>query len=112
MGYKTIEAQREQVRRWRRNNPERAKKHLNERNWRVLGIKTTYEEYKERERRQGGLCAICSQPPKKKALHQDHWHGNGQPRDLLCTKCNVALGIIEGPNLESYLRYLVKWNNL
>lgn len=111
MPIKDLDKRRESVKRWRRAHPEQIRKIMCTRNWKLLGIKTTYEEYKIREREQGGVCAICGNPPKKNSLHQDHWHGDGRPRGLLCTRCNVALGVLESPLLESYLKYLVKWSD-
>ena len=43
---------------------------------------------------QGNKCAICGKEAKLhgRALHQDHSHGTGKPRGLLCGKCNQLLG--------------------
>ena len=41
---------------------------------------------------QGGGCAICGEPPKKRALHVDHHHDSGRVRGLRCFRCNSALG--------------------
>jgi len=43
---------------------------------------------------QGGVCAICKQPPQ---LHEgrlviDHDHATGSFRGLLCRRCNLLLG--------------------
>lgn len=43
---------------------------------------------------QGGVCAICEQPEPKKRLAVDHDHTTGAVRALLCSKCNVALGLM------------------
>ena len=55
---------------------------------------------------QGGLCAICGQPPKPDGvraagrLHVDHDHVTGAVRALLCNECNRALGYLrDDPNL-------------
>lgn len=40
---------------------------------------------------QGGVCAICKKPPKKKRLEVDHDHRSGIVRGLLCWKCNHLL---------------------
>jgi hypothetical protein len=47
---------------------------------------------------QGGVCAICSAPPKdekKLRLAVDHCHKSDRNRGLLCTMCNHALERIE-----------------
>lgn len=43
---------------------------------------------------QGGLCAICCEPPggKWKILYVDHCHLTKKIRGLLCISCNRALG--------------------
>lgn len=45
---------------------------------------------------QGGVCAICKQPPNKsKPFHVDHNHTTGKVRGLLCSNCNVAIGMLQ-----------------
>jgi len=41
--------------------------------------------------KQGGVCAICDSPPKKRRLHTDHDHKTGQIRGILCFSCNYGL---------------------
>jgi hypothetical protein len=42
---------------------------------------------------QGGVCAICGDPPEGgKAFHIDHHHVTGEIRGLLCVRCNNGLG--------------------
>lgn len=73
-----------------KNNPDRAratkKAHLK---WRS-GI--SLEEYELRYREQGGVCAICRSACPK-ALAADHCHTTGKIRGLLCTRCNVGIGM-------------------
>lgn len=54
----------------------------------------TLFEYEEMSRKQRHLCAICEQPEKTKRgrLHVDHDHLTGKNRQLLCSRCNLALG--------------------
>src|SRR5690348_17564393 len=80
-----------------------------ERAWRLqrkFGI--TVEDYDKLLNEQGGVCAICKQPPeqvhrksgKLRDLAVDHDHGTGQVRGLLCADCNMALGLFsDSPDL-------------
>jgi hypothetical protein len=56
---------------------------------------------------QQGRCAICSEVPES-SLHVDHCHVTGKIRGLLCTQCNVGIGMMkESPlRLRSAIRYL------
>jgi hypothetical protein len=56
---------------------------------RELGI--SEDEYAELLERQGGVCAICGNPPKTRRLSVDHNHRTGKVRGLLCFRCNRAL---------------------
>ena len=49
------------------------------------------EQYQLMLKRQGGVCAICGQPPAG-VLHVDHCHTTGKVRGLLCMTCNCGLG--------------------
>lgn len=46
------------------------------------------EEYEKQLSIQGGVCAICHQPPKKMRLSVDHSHRSRLIRGLLCYRCN------------------------
>lgn len=76
--------------------------------WRRLyGI--TPEQYEELLDRQGSVCAICRQPPRRGRLHVDHDHRSGRVRGLLCHLCNRAIGALrDDPQLADgvalYLR--------
>jgi hypothetical protein len=54
----------------------------------------TVAEYEGIFERQGGVCAICGDPPTSdyNVLCVDHCHATGQVRKLLCRMCNVGLG--------------------
>jgi hypothetical protein len=99
------EANRARARRWKRENPERARAKQREyldsgqkQIWdrqsylkRKYGI--TIAEYDRMFEEQGGVCAICRQPrPEDRTLHVDHDHETGIIRGLLCFRCNNALG--------------------
>lgn len=62
----------------------------------------TLEQYEEMAKQQGNLCALCHQPEtviaksgEVQRLAVDHDHTTGEVRDLLCQRCNLALGSIE-----------------
>lgn len=60
----------------------------------------TPERYGEMMLAQKGLCALCQKPETRMQngrptnLAVDHDHGNGKVRELLCFKCNIALGAL------------------
>lgn len=51
----------------------------------------TQDKVDEMTLRQNGLCAICK---KRKKLGVDHNHKTGQIRELLCSNCNTAIGLV------------------
>jgi hypothetical protein len=52
---------------------------------------------------QGGVCAICSLPPRRRALSVDHDHRTGEVRGFLCGPCNGALGLFrDSPELLNH----------
>ncbi len=73
----------------------------------AIGI--TLEEYEEGWNHffesQDGCCAICGrhQSDFKKSLGMDHDHVTGQIRGLLCTNCNLGLGLFKD-DLELFER--------
>ncbi len=58
---------------------------------------------------QGNCCSICKGTESRTrwksefAFHVDHCHKTGKVRGIICSKCNVGLGI-SGDTLESVLR--------
>lgn len=56
----------------------------------------TLEAYDAMLAAQGGVCAICLEPPGvdawDRSLHVDHNHRTGRVRGLLCGHCNTAIG--------------------
>src|SRR5688572_9957760 len=96
---------RERARQWKIDNPEREA--ARQRAYRESGkaaisnrksyLKRKYgitvEQYDELLAAQGGVCAICTSPPRDDiSLHVDHDHETGERRGLLCFRCNNALG--------------------
>ncbi len=53
----------------------------------------TLDDYNERLRNQGGVCAICKRVPDQRRLVVDHCHTTGDVRGLLCSRCNTGLGM-------------------
>lgn len=76
------------MRGWRERNIDKRKDYeLRSRN----GV--TLEEYGFFFDAQGGVCAICEEPPAEgKFLSVDHCHDTKRVRGLLCRNCNLALG--------------------
>jgi hypothetical protein len=80
----------------------------------------TLAEYEEMSQNQGGVCAICGEPPAEDSgrghgvLVVDHCHTNGHVRGLLCATCNLAIGYLkDNPDiLLSATQYLLKDANL
>lgn len=57
----------------------------------------TLKEYDEMFDKQNGVCGICKRPErteKNKNLCVDHCHETGKIRELLCSHCNRALGLL------------------
>lgn len=74
----------------------------------------TEDWYQEQLAAQGGLCASCGKPESAKSktgetklLAVDHDHETGVVRELLCQKCNTALGLLDDDEdvIEALLRY-------
>lgn len=63
--------------------------------WLARKYGMTLADYESMLEAQGGVCAICKQPPRglrDKYLHVDHDHDTGKVRALLCHFCNLGLG--------------------
>lgn len=72
---------------------------------RVYGI--TLEQVREMLRQQVGACALCSCPLDEDTLNVDHCHQTGRIRGLLCSRCNLHLGVFEQNfSLEKIRAYL------
>lgn len=101
----------ERGRRWHEENPERVHARSLRR---THGI--AYEAYEQLVRVQNGCCAICQYPPTGKSrrtqlLHVDHDHASNLIRALLCTRCNMAIGLLrDDPDIcVAAADYLKKW---
>lgn len=69
----------------------------------------TSDEVKQMYEDQKGLCLICSRSIEKK-FHIDHDHETKKVRGLLCSACNMALGLFkDNPiTLDNAIKYLNK----
>ena len=69
------------------------------------------EDREELIQKQNRQCAICGYFFKsEKHTHIDHCHTTNKVRGILCTHCNVALGLLkDSPEiLKSAIKYLKK----
>jgi len=69
------------------------------RNYRSKHLRRTYgiteDQYQMLLDAQGGVCAICGEPPRTRRLAVDHCHKGGHVRGLLCSHCNGAIGMLK-----------------
>jgi hypothetical protein len=101
--------------RWRKENPEKARKNWREKHWRQLGIikrdssAFLYTDFDYLYQIQQGSCAICKrhQSTFERTLAADHDHKTGFIRGLLCLGCNSMLGVLENKEfVKAALLYL------
>lgn len=92
---------------WRKRNPEGYKRQKENAALRRMGFNRTM--YDAMLLKQIGCCAICSKPaPQGKRLVIDHCHTAGKVRGLLCSRCNLMIGLAKDSAkiLRSAARYL------
>ncbi len=70
----------------------------------------TEDDYARMLAEQKGVCHICSKPPNGRVLCVDHCHKSGKVRALLCSRCNLIVGLIETGLIEGCMRYLRKFD--
>ena len=75
----------------------------------------TLDDYDRMFAAQNGVCAVCNKPESRTysgvpmRLCVDHNHTTGEVRDLLCTKCNFAIGLAnEDPDILDKLSTYIK----
>ncbi len=89
--------------RWHRLSPEQKRE-------RILRNKygMTPAEWDALFESQGRRCALCKTdtPGSKKGWSTDHCHKTQRVRGILCPRCNIAIGWLEGLALTSALEYL------
>lgn len=78
--------------------------------WKSQGINATWDEYQKMMDSQGGKCRICDRTEEEvgRSHALDHNHDTGEPRGILCTTCNSAIGLLwDSPDvLRRALTYL------
>lgn len=89
------EKQREYARKYKEKNPNAKRNSTYKRKY---GI--TLAEYDVMFEDQNGTCSICKLPEINRRLAVDHDHKTGKVRSLLCTRCNMVIGLME-ENTES-----------
>lgn len=62
---------------------------------RLASYGLSIRSYSQMYARQEGRCAICRIFDAKRFLAVDHAHLSGRIRGLLCTRCNVGLGMFQ-----------------
>lgn len=65
------------------------------------------EQYNKILNQQNNCCAICGKSEPKQRLAVDHCHNTGKVRGLLCTYCNLSLGVYENRK-DEFEKYLSK----
>ena|ERR1039458_5741709 len=107
--YHTIPKVRARLKRWKKAHPQPYKYKPN---W---SRSITRKEYRKKLISQKNLCAICRKKFGKKLLPVlDHCHQTNQVRELLCSRCNSAIGLLleSVQACKSAAKYLIKWKRL
>lgn len=101
-GKERLRRRREYGRAWRAANADR------KRSYSLAQFGITVEQYDAMLKRQGGVCAICGRPPKKKRLAVEHDHGpTKRVRGLACHQCNRnKIGANTADSARRVLAYL------
>lgn len=63
---------------------------------------------------QQSVCYICLRPSSNgKSLSVDHDHKTGRVRNLLCHRCNTALGMLDEniDRMKKMIDYIIKHTN-
>ena len=101
--------------------PYKSKFKRNEIYWKrdIRKLNCTPDQYIELMFKCGALCSICEKPESQltktgiiKLLAVDHCHKTGKLRGLLCSRCNLALGLLNDSSdiLYKAISYLDKSN--
>lgn len=96
------------------NNPDVFMKNRLRPYWEGLSSEEKVTKYNELLKAQNNKCSIClkeetaSFKGKPRSLAIDHCHKTGKVRGLLCSKCNMAIGLLDDnlDVLNNIIRYL------
>jgi hypothetical protein len=72
------------------------------------------DDYNNMLKKQNGVCAICgiTEQENGKRFAVDHNHTTNEIRDLLCSRCNAAIGFLQ-ENIQitqNVIKYLKRWS--
>ena len=106
--YKKSELGKGAEKRYRETNKEKINARLKANRLKYLyGI--SIDQYKSILEQQEGRCAICNTDSLR--MHLDHDHITGNVRGILCTKCNMGIGLLKDDFalLQKAVDYLKKY---
>jgi hypothetical protein len=106
---------------WNAANPEK-RREIRRAAQRLLRYGMTKQQHADMLEKQGGLCAVCKRAETKVLLGRvtglcvDHDHNTGVVRGLLCSRCNIAVGMLDedverAKQLARYMRRHKKEKN-
>lgn len=81
-------------------------------NLRLGSYDLSTENYQQLRKLQKNACAICREPSRVRELAVDHDHVTNKIRGLLCSKCNMGLGMFKDSidRLRAAVDYLSKYS--
>lgn len=107
----TKEKRANYMREYRKKNPDVMKRIDLKKRFRI-----SLEEFELLQQKQNYVCAICLKPERSvdrrtqqtRHLAVDHCHTTGKIRGLLCSDCNLALGLVKDDQetLTKMLNYI------
>lgn len=107
---------KERFRNRKRVAPE-VRRGINRRYWLKSEHGITVEQYKAKLSLQDNKCSVCltklsKVSHKSNSPHVDHDHKTGVLRDILCSRCNQALGLLDedAGKLQSMIDYVERWS--
>jgi len=105
------------ARRYKLKNPDKVKGWYRAKVYRKYGL--TVEDFDAQYNKQRGCCAMCGKHSLElsRALDIDHNHITNKNRGLLCSTCNLAIGLLkvdeEGINLlQKAIDYIRKYDKV